>query len=91
MNLSKKTIKHILRILDNKCVKSPVETAVFSDGEIEFMPKHRTKYGIQYVVYAISDGYFYYIWYYVKTRIIFSLDFFDVVTTYFFSFVHNPV
>lgn len=29
MNLSKKTIKHILRILDNKCVKSPVETAVF--------------------------------------------------------------
>lgn len=59
MNLSKKTIKHILRILDNKCLKSPVETAVFSDGEIEFVPKHRTKYGIQYVVYAISDGYFY--------------------------------
>ena len=59
MNLSKKTIKHILRILDNKCVKSPVETAVFSDDEIEFVPKHRTKYGIQYVVYAISDGYFY--------------------------------
>lgn len=59
MNLSKKTIKHILRILDNKCVKSPVETAVFSDGEIEFVPKHRTKYGTQYVVYAISDGYFY--------------------------------
>lgn len=59
MNLSKKTIKHILRILDNKCLKSPVETAVFSDGEIEFVPKHRTKYGIQYVVYAISDGHFY--------------------------------
>lgn len=59
MNLSKKTIKYILRILDNKCVKSPVETAVFSDGEIEFIPKHRTKYGTQYVVYAISDGYFY--------------------------------
>ena len=59
MNLSKKTIKHILRILDNKCVKSPVETAVFSDGEIEFIPKHRTKYGTQYVVYEISDGYFY--------------------------------
>lgn len=50
MNLSKKTIKHILRILDNKCVKSPVETAVFSDSEIEFIPKHRTKYGTQYVV-----------------------------------------
>ena len=59
MNLSKKTIKHILRILDNKCLKSPVETAVFSDGEIEFVPKHRTKYGTQYIVYAISDGYFY--------------------------------
>lgn len=59
MNLSKKTIKHILRILDNKCLKSPVETAVFSDGEIEFVPKHRTKYGTQYVVYTISDGCFY--------------------------------
>ncbi|MFQ8644717.1 MAG: hypothetical protein ACLR9R_03415 [Faecalibacterium prausnitzii] len=59
MNLSKKTIKHILRILDNKCIKSLVETAVFSDGEIEFVPKYRTKYGIQYVVYAVSDGYFY--------------------------------
>ena len=32
MNLSKKSIKHILRILDNKCVEVPIMTSAYSNG-----------------------------------------------------------
>ena len=32
MNLSKKTIKHILRILDNKCIEVPTKTSAYSSG-----------------------------------------------------------
>lgn len=32
MNLSKKSIKHILRILDNKCIEVPTKTSAYSSG-----------------------------------------------------------
>ena len=32
MNLSKKSIKHILRILDNKCIEVPTKTFAYSSG-----------------------------------------------------------
>lgn len=32
MNLSKKSIKRILRILDNKCIEVPTKTSVYSSG-----------------------------------------------------------
>lgn len=32
MNLSKKSIKHILRILDNKCIEVPTKASVYSSG-----------------------------------------------------------
>lgn len=46
MNLSKKSIKHILRILDNKCVENPSKTTTisFSGNRIptrEFTPKNK--------------------------------------------------
>ena len=34
MNLSKKTIKHILRILENKCIEVPTESTVLNKGWI---------------------------------------------------------
>ena len=32
MNLSKKTIKHILRILDDKCIEVPTKTSAYGGG-----------------------------------------------------------
>ena len=32
MNLSKKTIKYILRILDNKCIEVPTKAFAYSNG-----------------------------------------------------------
>lgn len=49
MNLSKKSIKHILRILDNKCVENPSKTTTISFGgnripTREFTPKNKEAY-----------------------------------------------
>ena len=65
MNLSKKSIKHILRILDNKCIEVPTKTSAYSSGgrrilTRDFEPKvsHGTN-GWQRIVYVPSEGYFY--------------------------------
>lgn len=65
MNLSKKTIKHILRILDNKCIEVPTKVFAYSSGgrrilTRDFEPKE--SHGIngwQRIVYVPSEGYFY--------------------------------
>lgn len=65
MNLSKKTIKYILRILDNKCIEVPTKAFAYSsDGRRiltrDFEPKE--SHGMndwQRIVYVPSDGYFY--------------------------------
>ena len=64
MNLSKKTIKHILRILDNKCVEDKSRAHVLSAGGYklvtrEFTPKNRQTYGWWSVVYTPREGYFF--------------------------------
>mgnify|MGYP000819647876 FL=1 len=66
MNLSKKSIKHILRILDNKCIEVPIKTSVYSNGRRrifltrDFEPKEsHGMNGWQRVVYVPSEGYFY--------------------------------
>ena len=66
MNLSKKSIKHILRILDNKCIEVPIKTSVYSNGRRrifltrDFEPKvSHGMNGWQRVVYVPSEGYFY--------------------------------
>lgn len=65
MNLSKKTIKHILRILDNKCVEVPTKTSAYSNGgrrilTRDFEPKvSHGMNGWQRIVYVPSEGYFY--------------------------------
>lgn len=63
MNLSKKSIKHILRILDNKCVENPSKTTTISFGgnqipTREFTPKNKEVYGWWSIVYVPSEGYF---------------------------------
>lgn len=63
MNLSKKTIKHILRILDNKCVENPSQTTTISFGgnripTREFTPKNKEADGWWTIVYVPSEGYF---------------------------------
>lgn len=65
MNLSKKTIKHILRILDDKCIEVPTKTSAYGGGghrilTRDFEPK--VLHGMncwQRVVYVPSEGYFY--------------------------------
>lgn len=65
MNLSKKSIKHILRILDNKCIEVPTKTSAYSSGgrrilTRDFEPKK--SHGMnswQRIVYIPSEGYFY--------------------------------
>ena len=65
MNLSKKTIKHILRILENKCVEVPTKTSAYGGGDHriltrDFEPKvSHGMNGWQRVVYVPSEGYFY--------------------------------
>ena len=54
MNLSKKSIKHILRILDNKCVENPSKTTTISFGgnripTREFTPKNKEAYGLSLI------------------------------------------
>lgn len=63
MNLSKKSIKHILRILDNKCIEVPTKTSAYSSGgrrilTREFTPKNKEAYGWWTIVYVPSEGYF---------------------------------
>ena len=61
MNLSKKTIKHILRILDNKCIEVPTKTSAYSNGgrrilTRDFEPKE--SHGLndwQRIVYVPSE------------------------------------
>ena len=60
MNLSKKSIKHILRILDDKCIEVPTKASAYSNGgrrilTRDFEPK--VSHGI--IVYVPSEGYFY--------------------------------
>ena len=65
MNLSKKTIKYILRILDNKCIEVPTKAFAYSNGgrrilTRDFEPKK--SHGMndwQRIVYVPSEGYFY--------------------------------
>lgn len=66
MNLSKKSIKHILRILDNKCIEVPTKASAYSNGRRrifltrDFEPKEsHGMNGWQRVVYVPSEGYFY--------------------------------
>lgn len=66
MNLSKKSIKHILRILDNKCIEVPTKTSAYSSRgrriflTRDFEPKEsHGMNGWQRVVYVPSEGYFY--------------------------------
>lgn len=61
MNLSKKTIKHILRILNNKCVEVPTKMAAFAAGghrvtTRDFEPKCQN--GWNRIVYVESEGFF---------------------------------
>lgn len=63
MNLSKKTIKYILRILDNKCIEVPTKAFAYSNGgrrilTRDFEPKE--SHGMnswQRIVYVPSEGY----------------------------------
>ena len=41
MNLSKKSIKHILRILDNKCVEVPTKASAYSSGGLVILSQKR--------------------------------------------------
>ena len=65
MNLSKKTIKYILRILDNKCIEVPTKAFAYSNGgrrilTRDFEPKEsHGMIGWQRIVYVPSEGYFY--------------------------------
>lgn len=65
MNLSKKTIKHILRILDNKCIEVPTKAFAYSSSgrrilTRDFEPKEsHGMNGWQRIVYVPSEGYFY--------------------------------
>lgn len=65
MNLSKKSIKHILRILDNKCVEVLTMTSAYSSGgrrilTRDFEPKKsHGMNGWKRIVYVPSEGYFY--------------------------------
>lgn len=65
MNLSKKSIKHILRILDNKCIEVPTKVSAYSSGgrkilTRDFEPKvSHGMSGWQRIVYVPSEGYFY--------------------------------
>ena len=48
MNLSKKSIKHILRILDNKCIEVPPKTSAYNSSGYriltrDFEPKKVTR------------------------------------------------
>lgn len=65
MNHSKKSIKHILRILDNKRIEVPTKASVYSSGgrrilTRDFEPKEsHGMNGWQRIVYVPSEGYFY--------------------------------
>ena len=65
MNLSKKTIKHILRILDNKCIEVPTKTSAYSSCGRRILTRDfepRKLHGLngwQRIVYVLSEGYFY--------------------------------
>lgn len=65
MNLSKKSIKHILRILDNKCVEVPTNASAYSSCGRRILTRNfepKVSHGMngwQRIVYVPSEGYFY--------------------------------
>lgn len=74
MNLSKKTIKHILRILDNKCNDDGVvESRVpFLPASNDFTPRDKKKYGWIKIIYIPKWGKFWGI--YSEKSEVFTID-----------------